>query len=94
MFFFVIPFVNEGMATSSRVVVLLQDQHLLPRLGQDGSRGHPADPAPNDDGVQVIRDFGLGEAFLDNQVAFLLVPFVGFPGLAVIVGERIAGVGG
>lgn len=44
------------MAASSGPVVLLQNQHFLPHLGQQNCKPEPADATADDDGIQVLRD--------------------------------------
>ena len=52
----IITFVNEGVSTSARLVVLLEDEDPLAGLGHDGPGGHAPDTRPDDDGVKMIRD--------------------------------------
>lgn len=50
-------FLHVGVAAASRLVVLLQDQDLLPRLGQRGPSCEASDAAPDDDDIQVLGHF-------------------------------------
>lgn len=50
-------FLYKGVAAAARLVMLLQHQDSLPRLGQRGSGGQPADTAPDDDDIQVLGHF-------------------------------------
>lgn len=47
-------FLDVGVAAASRLLVLLQHQDFLPRLGQRGRDRQPADAAANYDHVQVV----------------------------------------
>lgn len=47
-------FLDKGVAAASRLVMLLQQQDFLPRLGERGRSRQPADAAANDDHIQVL----------------------------------------
>ena len=49
-----ITFVNEGVAAASSLVMLLQQQNPLTRLGHDGPGGHGPDTRADDDGVKML----------------------------------------
>lgn len=50
-------FLYEGVAAASSLVMLLQHQDFLPRLGQRGSSCQTTDTAPDDDDIQVRGHF-------------------------------------
>ena len=54
-----LPFVRERVGASPSHVVLLEHEHLLPDLGEQGGHGEAADAAADHDGVQVGGDLVL-----------------------------------
>ena len=54
-----LPFVRERVGASPCHVVLLEHEHLLPDLGEQGGHGEAADAAADHDGVQVGGDLVL-----------------------------------
>ena len=77
--------VNEGVAAASGLIMLLQDQNLLPGLGHDGRGGQAADPAADDDRIEALRNLIRTETLLQDGVALFLVRDVRLPGFAVIL---------
>ena len=51
-----VALVDEGVEGAAGLVVLLQHEHPLARLGQDGRRDEAAGAAAHDDGVEVGRN--------------------------------------
>ena len=60
------PLVRECVGASAGDVVLLEDEHPLPHLGEEGGHGEAADPAPDHDGVQIGRNLLLGLSIFHN----------------------------
>lgn len=59
-------FLDECVAASSGLIVLLQNKNLLSLFGQTRSCGHAPDATANDDGIQALRDPLIAEAYMVN----------------------------
>ena len=64
--------VYKGVECASSLVVLLQYEDLLPRLGQDGRSDEAAWAAAHHDGVQVRGDLLDGKVLLYDLVPLAL----------------------
>ena len=65
-------FIDERVAAASRLVVLLQYEDPLPRLGHDGPSGHPPNTRPDDDGVKMLGNLRSYSQYSDDSLSFTL----------------------
>ncbi len=61
---------SERVAASSSAIVLLQNQDFLSNFGQQHRNPKPTDPAANDDGIQVVRNFTGQKTWIQDNRTF------------------------